>query len=266
MRNERKDLFVCFVCIAFLLATLGAIGNRGRRRAKQVLCMSNLRRWGIIWQGYNQDHDGSWPCGIAQAPPGWASGQWVEVDLGLHPEAKIRFCPAATLKETEGYARGGPDIAWWRPGPYDPEAGPGWWMPQYSDYYGSYGLNCWLYNPPPGVSQIKGNKTTHNWRTCNVPGAANIPVHLASWWQGGFPEPTDEPPPYEGWAYEDRANEMRYFCVNRHEGYLNCLFMDLSVRKIALKGLWDLKWHRHYDMSVPDPYWPPWMENLTECE
>jgi prepilin-type processing-associated H-X9-DG protein len=67
-------------------------------------------------------------------------------------------------------------------------------------------------------------------------------------------------------------NEMRRFCVNRHQGYVNGLFMDWSVRKVGLKELWKLKWHRAYDTAGPRTMaggvqpsdWPEWMRNLRD--
>ncbi|MHC4476486.1 MAG: hypothetical protein ACYTEL_12620 [Planctomycetota bacterium] len=40
---------------------------------------------------------------------------------------------------------------------------------------------------------------------------------------------------------------------------INGEFMDASARKVALKGLWSLKCHRHDDTSAPPPAWPAWM-------
>jgi hypothetical protein len=45
------------------------------------------------------------------------------------------------------------------------------------------------------------------------------------------------------------------------------LFMDWSVRKVGLKELWTLKWHRSYDTAGPwtkaggvkPEDWPQWM-------
>ena len=42
----RTDLVVTLLCSAFLIATMGAVGNRGRRRAQQLVCASQLGKWG----------------------------------------------------------------------------------------------------------------------------------------------------------------------------------------------------------------------------
>jgi prepilin-type processing-associated H-X9-DG protein len=61
-------------------------------------------------------------------------------------------------------------------------------------------------------------------------------------------------------------------CINRHDGYVNSLFMDWSVRKVGLKELWTLKWHREYDTRNPwtkaggvkPEDWPQWMRRFRD--
>lgn len=68
-----------------------------------------------------------------------------------------------------------------------------------------------------------------------------------------------------GWADTPGQNEMRRFCVNRHNGGLNGIFLDFStVRKIGLKELWRLKWHRRYDLNADGPDWPAWMSKFPD--
>jgi prepilin-type processing-associated H-X9-DG protein len=62
------------------------------------------------------------------------------------------------------------------------------------------------------------------------------------------------------------------YCVNRHNGYTNGLFMDWSVRKIGLKELWTLKWNRNFDTAGPytkaggvlPEDWPQWMRGFKD--
>ena len=42
----RVDFVVTLLCAAFLIMTMGAVGNRGRRRAQQLVCASQLAKWG----------------------------------------------------------------------------------------------------------------------------------------------------------------------------------------------------------------------------
>jgi len=65
---------------------------------------------------------------------------------------------------------------------------------------------------------------------------------------------------------------MMHFCIDRHNGSNNHLFMDWSVRKVALKELWTLKWHREFSTHGPwtraggvqPSDWPEWMRQFKE--
>ena len=81
---------------------------------------------------------------------------------------------------------------------------------------------------------------------------------------GAVPLHWDAPPEYDGQIYYGyifyNVNEIRNFCINRHNGGVNGLFLDFSARKIGLKELWELTWHRNWfttPAGFPDPY-PPW--------
>ena len=54
----KKDIIVVLGCAVFLLANLGAIGSGGRRRAKELLCQSNLRQWGAAFSMYTDNNNG----------------------------------------------------------------------------------------------------------------------------------------------------------------------------------------------------------------
>jgi len=60
--------------------------------------------------------------------------------------------------------------------------------------------------------------------------------------------------------------------MNRHDGYINGLFLDLSVQRIGLKELWTLKWYPDFDTSNPltkaggvqPSDWPEWMRKFKD--
>jgi hypothetical protein len=60
---------------------------------------------------------------------------------------------------------------------------------------------------------------------------------------------------------------MARTCINRHQGFENIAFMDWSVRKVGLKELWTLKWHKSFDTGGPwtkaggvvGSDWPEWI-------
>jgi prepilin-type processing-associated H-X9-DG protein len=61
-------------------------------------------------------------------------------------------------------------------------------------------------------------------------------------------------------------------CINRHNGHVNGLLLDWSVRKIGLKELWTLKWDKQFDTAnkwtkaggMKPENWPKWMRNFKD--
>jgi len=92
---------------------------------------------------------------------------------------------------------------------------------------------------------------------------ANIPTLLDStryWVHAPIRPPKSE--------FEERLSD----CINRHNGHINVLFMDWSVRKVGLKELWTLKWHSKWDTAGPwtkaggvlPEDWPEWMRRFKD--
>jgi len=143
----------------------------------------------------------------------------------------------------------------------------------------SYGANCWIFNARPGQTKIQQRPVEWNWKTMDAKGGNEIPIFADTMWRGGGPFYQNDnsgsiritPPEFDGqWVAAN--HEMKHFCINRHNGTINIVFMDCSVRKIGLKELWKLKWHRTFNTNgfwtmaggaqVSD--WPPWMRSFKE--
>ena len=60
------------------------------------------------------------------------------------------------------------------------------------------------------------------------------------------------------------SNAMRLFCLDRHNQNINAVFLDLSARKVGLKELWTLKWHKEFDTSGYQGGWPEWMQKYRD--
>jgi prepilin-type processing-associated H-X9-DG protein len=66
--------------------------------------------------------------------------------------------------------------------------------------------------------------------------------------------------------------EEQTWCINRHNGHINVLFLDWSVRKVGLKELWILKWDSDWDTAGPwtkaggvqPEDWPQWMRSFKD--
>jgi len=241
----KKDFIVILGCAVFALANLGAIGSSGRRRAKEFVCLSNLLRWGRVFQAFTSDNGGFFP------ERGYEPGsmmEWPATFESYYKNLKLLLCPEATKSSDEGGQN--PFMAWW----WDDEMGG-------MLYKSSYCINLWVSNetgPQKGV--VDGF-----WRTPYVKGADNVPILADGQWKDADPLHTDEPPEHENDLWTPNMHEIRRFCVNRHNGGVNGVFLDFSARKIGFKELWELHWHRNWNPdNYPPPFWPPWMENFKD--
>jgi prepilin-type processing-associated H-X9-DG protein len=92
-----------------------------------------------------------------------------------------------------------------------------------------------------------------------------------------FPVLLDSGEPFGGMSVRlgppnSEDSESDSFCINRHDGFVNGLFLDFSVRKIGLKELWKLKWSEDFDRNnkwtiaghVQPEDWPEWMRHFKD--
>jgi len=232
------ELLVVIAIIALLMSILMPALQKVRRQGKAVVCLGNERQWGCFFALFLNENE----------------GRFVDLEFHKWMDAlapytrkcpKIYFCPTATKRADEGGR--GAFAAW-----------------EEDDMKGSYGTNYWIrdkaypYLPPE-------YPTDAWWKSFDVKDAGNVPVLLDSALAAGLPLHSDPPPPgpdNSGYKYEDMQC-MRYFCLNRHDGKVGALFMDLSVRQIRLKQLWDLDWHKNWNPdNDPSPDWPDWMHRF----
>jgi prepilin-type processing-associated H-X9-DG protein len=256
---SKKDVAVVLGCVVFLLAGLGAVGDSGRRRAKEAVCLSNLQQWGLIWSKYTTDNDGCFPDVTGGEVP-TVTGRWFSVLESLYKDYKIRLCPMATKTSSEGGRN--PFMAW-----YTTDFVSG----KTVEWKGSYGLNEWLEN-----NQTSGTYKSNYFRNVNAKPANNIPVFIDCAWYDLWVFHDNMPPSYDGdltnCAGRGPPGEMKRVCINRHNGGVNVLFLDWSARKVGLKELWKLKWHRSFNTDGPMTLaggvwptdWPVWMRNFKD--
>jgi len=217
-----------------VLASLGAVGGRGRRRAKEMVCAANLKGWGQVLLAFAGDNHGYF-FDRADAI------DWCKTLASYYTKRKLLLCPEATATYAEGGVN--PHMAW--------EA-----EEYYEIYIGSYTINLW-------IADVYGERYRHR---PVAGGASNVPLMLDGQWRDMEPYPSDLPPMYEGDIWSPNINEMRRACVNRHGG-VNVVFMDGSVRKIGLKHLWVQRWYRGWEEDLAQtgfPVWPEWMANFPE--
>jgi prepilin-type processing-associated H-X9-DG protein len=236
---SKRDVIVLIACIAFALAGMGAVGATGRSRAKEAVCLSNLKGWGMVWKSCTDDRDGRFP------DRGEMALEWPFTAFPYYRNPKLMLCPAATKPFIEGGLY--PFAAW----KYE-----GW------DYEtvcaGSYCVNYWA----------SDEYDARFWGTPHIVGAASVPLLVDGNWKDAEPIESDEPFSTReemvrfGWTPNE--HEMRRVCIDRHGAYVNACFLDFSVRRIGLKRLWRVPWHREWDMGAPLPVWPEWMQNFKD--
>ncbi len=279
------ELLVVIAIIALLMSILMPALAQVRKQARDMSCQMNLKQWGSVFGMWLTDHENNYMQGkAANIPDKWffalapyysCTPQKCEGGIPTPRQYKLRFCPSAMRFPStaplhpEGAVQ--PFAAW--------ETNCAVTAGQlYSLYYwdGSYGANGWIYDEANTI--VAGR--IGNWKTSNVKNTEEIPVLADSAMFGGRPEasPTvesDKPPlfPNDLGNAGARGSFMKQFCINRHNGYINMLFMDNSVRAVGLKELWTFRWHRSYKVdnlmtktgNDGEPaVWPGWMRKFKD--
>ena len=269
------ELLVVIAIIALLMGILMPTLQRVRKQARAVACQALLKQWGSIWSIYCDENDGRF-CEAGNL--GWLRGTWViSLRSQYRTKSDILLCPAAVKRRPNSgghvleYGSSSHSYFMGSVGLFD------------SQEEASYGSNNWIYYAE-GSGTIQSRPIPWNWKHKDVRQAFNVPVFADTMWRGGGPcYRTSEtgtfnrnfnriiPAQYDGqWISYD--NEMMHFAINRHETGTNVLFMDWSVRKVGLKELWTLKWHREYPVNGPwtraggvqPEDWPEWMRELKD--
>jgi prepilin-type N-terminal cleavage/methylation domain-containing protein/prepilin-type processing-associated H-X9-DG protein len=264
------ELLVVIAIIALLMAILMPALNRAKKQARSAGCKMNLHSWGQVWSMYCQDNEGYF-CMEGQGSTGWPRGNWVVPLRHLYrTKAGILICPMAKKRLSEGASfvnHGGAFKTY--------IMGTGGTEDRREE--ASYGANCWLFNVRPGQTAIQNRPTEFNWRTMDAKGGNEIPIFADTMWRGGGPFYMNgssgsnriTPPQFMD-EWQGAAHEMKHFCIDRHNGTINMLFMDWSVRDVGLKELWKLKWHREFNRNgfwtlaggAQTGDWPHWMRNF----
>jgi prepilin-type N-terminal cleavage/methylation domain-containing protein len=263
MRQFRRaftliELLVVIAIIALLIAILTPALRKAKRQAQTVICRSNLKQWGLITSLYAQDNEDKLYQSVSGRTLNAEQAYWIAASLPYYEATDIRICPSTKVIQREpGYHYGTTREAW---GPLGGRS----WMEYFS--HGSYGINEWCANPPPGRDWYWDPKfeSKNAWRSITVKGGSQVPIFLDCLFVDGFPMSGDRAPTrpdqHDGWD----VNAMKQFCIDRHTGTINGVFLDLSARKIGLKELWKLKWHKDFRASGPQDGWPQWMQKYRD--
>jgi len=255
------ELLVVISIVVLLMAILLPALQRVRRQAKAVACQSNLRQWGVIFSTYTNDNRGALPRHSSIGPLVWPktlrSYYPDSNDLLLCPMAtrsKIRPDNPYTIQDWHLRVVGSKSTAW----EYRFTVG------QVRVHFsGSYGVNKSLHSYYHSIDSLYPHSVRNS-----------IPVLLDCVYMHARPYEFEDPPEYEG--HIERYEGMTYFCINRHNGGINSLFLDWSARKVGLKELWTLQWgpfSRAVAIAnspwtkaggVQPEDWPQWMRHFKD--
>jgi prepilin-type N-terminal cleavage/methylation domain-containing protein/prepilin-type processing-associated H-X9-DG protein len=249
---------ILVLLIGILLPTLGRV----RKQAKALVCQANLRQWGVVFSMYMNENGGK------LGADAWSMPWWRWMHAYYADCNDLLLCPMATRYELNkndpkweanmaiGWSPGSKFTAWKAT---DSVAGCNLTL------YGSYGTNR---NAP--VTTYAGRDDVL------LPSSSRTPFFLDCAMWASYATAGSEPPAYDGdLAYgpaPSSNNAMKYFCMDRHGGAINSLFLDWSVRKVGLKELWTLKWYGRQDRCGPwtraggvrPEDWPAWMRHFKD--
>jgi prepilin-type N-terminal cleavage/methylation domain-containing protein len=272
------ELLVVIAIIALLMAILMPALQRVRKQGKDVMCRANLKQWGITLALYTEDNQGRFATDLSGYGGIWLfRGAFLSGDDPNAPQDSLhRFhtqdimcCPLATRPAQNGVfsasfgttkmkgSPGGKFTAWEITSPAPA-------------FQGSYGFNTYLFSgfsERPNVGL--GRDRFAPLDVFSLRGRAEIPVLLDAAHLWGTPRESDWPPQQESFV---GGLSMGSFCVNRHNGHINGLLLDWSIRRVGLKELWTLRWSRDFDRAgrwtkadgVQPEDWPEWMRRLPD--
>jgi prepilin-type N-terminal cleavage/methylation domain-containing protein len=250
------ELLVVISIIALLMAILMPSLQKVRDSAKNVVCMSNLRQWGLIAQMYTQDNNNRFHIGRFNVADPAKDKSWLEVWEPYYQTPEILLCPSSSKSRTQvsdQTAIGSTKYAW---GVFAGNSTNNW---DVEGATGSYGLNSWVTNPPHGGKNPKGGHQKY-WRSMDVDNADNVPLMGDCMFISAWPQQTDALPPYEDFYSGNSGYNLARFCMRRHDEGINLIFLDQSVRNSGLLDLWRLKWHREFRTDLRLPRKPQWLE------
>ncbi len=272
------ELLVVIAVIAVLMAVLLPVLGRVRKQTRAVVCRSNLRQWGQILATYTAENDGRLGCkSDSMVTAAWlfrGAAPFDESDVTSRPLSLsadtqgIRCCPTAARHVFDGIGGVGTANLYVRF--IDAYATFQAWqvLSPSPGFRGSYGFNEWLV-----TGRFNLTNPTNIPRYVNLSNIRshtnNIPLLLDATRLTASPRSGDSPPGEED---TNPRSEMARFCMNRHDGYVNGLFLDWSVRRVGLKELWTLRWYERFDTAgrwtkagnVQPEDWPEWMRGFKD--
>ncbi|OHB67433.1 MAG: hypothetical protein A2Y77_12415 [Planctomycetes bacterium RBG_13_62_9] len=274
------ELLVVIAIIALLMSILMPALSKVKDQARAVACSANLRQWNFVFNTYINENNGKFLTGLTD------TGYWWPLQLSSALQDwrinKTWFCPTATKPRVpaSGTAPASLNIynSWGIESPSTTGA------PATTNYQGktytmtanglngSFGLNGYMLGIPSNGAYQSGRPAKDGFRDMyNVKYANEVPVMLDSLRFDGWPIDTAPPAAneYAAWANDPQIGR---YCINRHRGSTSASFLDWSARKVGLKELYTLRWHRAFRQNGPFTKaggvraedWPEWIRPFKD--
>jgi prepilin-type N-terminal cleavage/methylation domain-containing protein len=258
------ELLVVIAIIAVLMAILMPALRRVKEQGKMISCMGNLKQWNLIAAMQTEANDGKfWDS--APGTPGYWYVRYLDERHKSWKKNPIWMCPSGKkpVQDDNGNTIESFNIfnAWGIFHGADLSV---------DGVAGSYGINGYCLIPNGVDTYESGISVSRGWKTAGERGAGNVPWFSEALRFDLWPLDTDGPAANEFAAWS--GNLMARTCINRHQGFQNIAFLDFSVRKIGLKELWTLKWHKDFNINgtwtqaggVQGSDWPQWMRRFQD--
>jgi len=268
------ELLVVIAIIALLLSILMPAMRKVKEQGNMVKCMGNLKQWNLIFSMYLQENGGKFYSGNADGNSG--DGFWWIIQMDEKEQSRLDnplwFCPKTkgTFRDERGTLNNKISIY------------TAWGIFTQSNHSqvspdgiaGSYGINGWVLDVPGTGAALSENRTrVDHWKTPNVQGAPEIPMFAEALRFDLWPQPFNRPFESEEAVWNtENSNHMARACMNRHIGHVNISMCDFSARKVGLKELYTLKWHRSFNIRGPWTIaggvqasdWPDWIRPFKD--
>lgn len=261
------ELLVVISIIALLMALLFPVLQRVRKQAKSIVYQAKERQAGLLFSTWAAENRGNL-MQTGTSREAWARG--MAIIVGPSRQRKdLLLCPVASRPgpQSDSIITGGTLFAWSR---FRMDATETTYLGP-RKLLGSYAPNRHLFYRFTGPGWLDDRPNNDGFRT-----PVNVPVwldcvlyHITPFEQ----DANSPPPPYEEGIFSAAGlSVLSWSCINRHEGGVNCLFLDWSVRKVGLKELWTLKWNPKFNTVGPwtkaggvrPEDWPAWMRKFKD--
>jgi len=258
------ELLVVIAIIALLMSILMPALRKVKEQGKMIKCLGNCKQWNLQAAMFTESNNGRF-WGSDNGTPGYWFPRYMDEDLKDWKLNKTWLCPSGQRPITNEQGQTAPTLNIFNAWGIFRDTGR-------NGICGSYGINGYCLIPASASTATYegGVPVKYGWKTAGESGSSNTPWWLEALRFDLWPLETSAPADTEFAAWS--GNNMGRTCINRHQGSSCAAFMDWSARKVGLKELWTLKWHKNFNTRGPwtraggvdDTAWPEWIRPFKD--